>query len=368
MKLRVSASSVLVGFAVGALLAGGVAWAGSSMDSSGEQLCRTKTGYLRISTTGECRRSEVPVDLPQGPQGELGMQGEEGPQGEQGPQGERGVQGDKGEPGVQGPQGPAGVADEQILNQLRCGLRIRQGADFRNCDFSGQDFRGVDARGADFGGANLRGVDFSGARLDSASFAGADTYGAEFAQASRVGAIGLKTCRAGGPCAVGDVGPGGGYVFYVSGGFGYRGYESAPINLLDFQQSWGCMWRLTNATSESLISGPTNSRLIADACSGSLTAAKSALDYNTQFADDWYLPSSIEACRWISSPLGKENSSQALWVAASGIDAGAEWTSYGKAARWNQGANYCEPFLSIRTNSLTVLPIRLLYSSLPVTS
>lgn len=76
----------------GALLASGVVHAGG-LGSSGEAVCKTRAGYLRITATGECRRGEFQVELPQGPQGfegPVGPQGEPGPQGAPGPQGESG--------------------------------------------------------------------------------------------------------------------------------------------------------------------------------------------------------------------------------------------------------------------------------------
>ena len=44
--------------------AGGVVWANGGFAGSDTVYCKTKAGYLRISATGECRRSEVQVDMP----------------------------------------------------------------------------------------------------------------------------------------------------------------------------------------------------------------------------------------------------------------------------------------------------------------
>ena len=82
--MRSKSLSLVSGLVFGALAAGGLAWAVGVDGGSQETLCRTKAGYLRVSSTGECRRAEVAVELPrgeQGPQGEAGAQGEPGPAG-----------------------------------------------------------------------------------------------------------------------------------------------------------------------------------------------------------------------------------------------------------------------------------------------
>jgi hypothetical protein len=79
--------------AVGALLMGGSVFASSGTDGATTTACLTRAGYLRIPSSGECRRSETVIELPSGPQG---LEGEQGPQGEQGIQGERGANGSDG--------------------------------------------------------------------------------------------------------------------------------------------------------------------------------------------------------------------------------------------------------------------------------
>ena len=94
--------------------------------------CVTKTGTIRIVTSGGCSKGETLLEWnaegpvgPQGPTGATGPAGTTGPagatgpagptgatgaQGPQGPAGTSGAQGPAGAPGAQGPQGPAGAA------------------------------------------------------------------------------------------------------------------------------------------------------------------------------------------------------------------------------------------------------------------
>ncbi|MBU6280411.1 MAG: hypothetical protein KGN78_14315, partial [Actinomycetales bacterium] len=81
----------------------------------------------RVSATGECRRSEVPVDLPQGPRGE------------QGPPGERGAAG-----------------ADATAETLRCFQRLTAGVDLRGCKIPTDDLGAF----TNLDGANLSGSTF----------------------------------------------------------------------------------------------------------------------------------------------------------------------------------------------------------------
>lgn len=108
------------------------------------------------------------------------------------------------------------------------------------------------------------------------------------------------------PCAVGDVGPGGGTVFYAAPTRQSWGQylESAPKGwsgkVRDPKMSW-CTKGDVNvdkvalsskalATGEGLGSGLANSRLIVKAC-GKQTAAGLAMSYRGAGKSDWFLPS-----------------------------------------------------------------------------
>ena len=127
MKNRLSSLPALVGLVVGVLAAGGLVWAAAGGgDDQAAQWCRTKAGYLRMSTTGECRRAEVPVSLPQGPQGEQGLQGE---------------------PGADGRDG-----SDASIESVRCNQRFTARVDLHGCTLGRLDF----APYTDLSGADLR--------------------------------------------------------------------------------------------------------------------------------------------------------------------------------------------------------------------
>lgn len=282
MKPRFNAPSALTGLAVGVLLAGGVVWASGSVDDIGEQVCRTRSGYLRVSATGECRRSEVPVDLPQGPRGEQGPPGEMGP---------------RGEPGSHGSDGKDALnwLDPAEFKNVRCGQRPHRGVDFSECDLSEERFNNRDLRGASFVGANLQDVDFSGARLDGADFTDANTQNANFSEASVSNVVGLRSCSNGGPCRVGDIGPGGGTVFRMYNLFGYDGLEIAQQDWLREGQAprteWGCADRSGAVMGLNGLQGAAVTARILDFCGDSAAAVLAASTYRGGGLDDWYLPS-----------------------------------------------------------------------------
>ena len=145
MKFRINAP-VVAAFAVGVMAAGGFVWAASDSFGSDEQWCRTKAGYLRMSSSGECRRSEVPVDLPQGPQGEQGIQGEPGAKGQD--------------------------ADLNLVDTLRCSQQPVVGADLHGCTLPTSRFVGT----IDFTGADLSGITVQALSLRAATITVGDRF------------------------------------------------------------------------------------------------------------------------------------------------------------------------------------------------
>ena len=98
------------------------------------------------------------------------------------------------------------------------------------------------------------------------------------------------TCAQGGPCEIGDIGPGGGIVFSTQANGGAN-LEAAPVNGV---AAWGCgNSRVT--TSGGLGDGAADSTVVA-ACdqSDSVTAAELAESFSYAGSTDWYLPSVAE--------------------------------------------------------------------------
>jgi hypothetical protein len=108
------------------------------------------------------------------------------------------------------------------------------------------------------------------------------------------------------PYQVGDIGPAGGFVFYISAA-GMHGLEAAPMDLAaidsDFwdpsipgwgaTRGWGCMGT-SIPTSTAFGTGHANTQAIMDNCPVAPIAARWAADYSLNGFSDWYLPSNDE--------------------------------------------------------------------------
>ena len=109
------------------------------------------------------------------------------------------------------------------------------------------------------------------------------------------------SCATGGECRVGDIGPGGGLVFYVSSSAQLWGryMEAAPNGWnglwADFPHKSGCYGlSIPDASAVGLGSGKQNTELIVSACSESNIAARVAYDLVLNGKSDWFLPSRDE--------------------------------------------------------------------------
>ncbi len=114
---------------------------------------------------------------------------------------------------------------------------------------------------------------------------------------------GAVTCATGAgaadSCKIGDVGPGGGKVFYVAGvATGSRYMEVAPNTWkggTDPSAGWGC--RGTNiggAAAVGIGSGKANTAAIVGSCAAKGIAAKLAATYKGGGQTDWFLPAKDE--------------------------------------------------------------------------
>jgi hypothetical protein len=114
----------------------------------------------------------------------------------------------------------------------------------------------------------------------------------------------LQSCQSGGACAIGDIAPGGGYVFYVS---------ATPINVAtgvstggiylatapqswyggatDPTASWGCSGTDISGTSEAVGTGAQNTWLNTVGCATAGRASRLAADSSAEGFTDWFMPS-----------------------------------------------------------------------------
>lgn len=103
-----------------------------------------------------------------------------------------------------------------------------------------------------------------------------------------------------GPYQIGDNGPAGGIVFYVTDG-GLHGLEAAPVDQARSVQ-WGCDGTdIPGAYGTAISTGAQNTAAIVAGCDGTYIAAKIADDYSLNGYSDWFLPSKDELNALFSS-------------------------------------------------------------------
>ena len=113
-----------------------------------------------------------------------------------------------------------------------------------------------------------------------------------------------NSCEYGGTCVIGNVAPGGGYVFYVSATTinVATGISSGGIYLATAPQTWsggsidpnasfGCGSTNIASTSDSVGSGAENTRLINAGCATAGIASRLAADSSAEGFTDWFIPS-----------------------------------------------------------------------------
>jgi len=197
-----------------------------------------------------------------------------------------------------------------------------------NVDLGGKTLRNSNLTGANLFGANLSSADLRGASLTDANLAGAILTGATLTVANLEGTVSVRIkgsplnlptnwklengtlvkppCAQGGglgnSCEIGDIGPGGGKVFYVSeiNVTGQRYMEVAP--LLRYKESWApssfnalvrcAVQDLPIDDSTGPDTGAKNTSVITKACTAlQAPAAWAAKNYTSNGKKDWFLPS-----------------------------------------------------------------------------
>jgi hypothetical protein len=177
-----------------------------------------------------------------------------------------------------------------------------------------------------------------------------------------------KPCSQGGGCEVGDTGPGGGTIFYISPtvinaatGISTGGtyLEVAPRNWsglsVESTTAWAKATTSVTGTLSAIGSGAENTRLINNALTTNSVAAKIAADLTLNGKSDWFLPSTLEV----------KEMYEALYVTGLAGDLGLNnyWSSTQSTSTlqadtyWFGGGGSVSP--TAKTNSIYVLrPIR----------
>ena len=193
---------------------------------------------------------------PQGPQGLPGAQGVQGVPGAQGAAGGPGPKGDTGATGPAGPQGPQGVP----------GINGTNGS-----------FPAGTARG------DMQWWDGTAWVVIPAGF-----HNTTLKNCNGVPTWVVAHC---GGFVLGDTGPAGGIVFYLTDNTGQHGLEAAPVDQ-SAAAPWGCFgFSIPGVNGTAVGTGAANTAAIVAGCAEAGTAAKVADAYSLNGYDDWYLPS-----------------------------------------------------------------------------
>jgi hypothetical protein len=152
-----------------------------------------------------------------------------------------------------------------------------------------------------------------------------------------------SSCARGGKCVLGDVGPGGGKVFYVSNSFFASSgsdcgsqclyLEAAPKDIgyfewcSDIAKSFG-------VTPSAIGTGMSNTNTAASSCSSG--AIRKAADFKSGNKLDWFLPSKDELSEMLrQSPILGEFEFNYFWSSTE-RDGGAAWSQFGSGTGFGQ--------------------------------
>jgi hypothetical protein len=176
-----------------------------------------------------------------------------------------------------------------------------------------------------------------------------------------------NSCEYGGSCAIGNVAPGGGYVFYVSATTinVATGISTGGIYLATAPQTWsggsidpnasfGCGSTNIAGTSDSVGSGAENTRLINAGCATAGIASRLAADSSAEGFTDWFMPS-IGELNLIYSNLKLSNLSDLNGADYWSSTQDASGPSFYAQYQWFGGGSYGA---TDKDNALSVRPVR----------
>ena len=256
----------------------------------------------------------IDIDLlgADGPKGDTGAAGTQGAVGPQGLAGDAGVQGDQGADGAQGPQGIQGVQGSAAawpVGQAPGDIRYWDGAAWVNI-------------AAGLPNATLKFCNHKPTWTTSGCPSPATVY------------------------KVGDTGPAGGKVFYLSDATGLHGLEAAPVD--QAYAKWGCYGTVVGGTGTAVGKGKANTAAIKAKC-GAGTAAQIAASYSLNGFKDWYLPSNDEL-----------DLLYAQKVSVSGFANPGYWSSteYDAELAWYQNFINSYKYYNFKNNTLPVRAVR----------
>lgn len=161
----------------------------------------------------------------------------------------------------------------------------------------------------------------------------------------------VASCANGGPCSIGDVGPGGGTVFSVQSSpiNAYSGVSTGGIYLEYGQESsgaFGCRGGLSTGYGLNIGQGAENTGAFASICDPS--NALTVLNLVEGGKSDWFLPSKLELnelCKFARnqwSALGTTAACDASGTLRAGFTAGQYWSSSSVSNRYAYRQNFTD--------------------------
>ncbi len=185
------------------------------------------------------------------------------------------------------------------------------------------------------------------------------------------------TCAIGrglaGTCVVGDMGPGGGPVFYVNeaNSEGSKYMEAAPDGWSggrDQHAGWGCRGTdIPGADGTEIGAGRNDTTAIVTGCATSGIAARLADDYTTVGLTDWFLPDKDELNQLCKYARGQSTTvasrafvCNATYSLRPGFAAAGYWSSSQSSAShaWLQNFDKGKQYENVKDNTLRVRPVR----------
>ena len=168
---------------------------------------------------------------------------------------------------------------------------------------------------------------------------------------------GLSDCQLRLSCNVGDIGPGGGRIFYVDTLDQFAGVdylEAAPADVANSQWCDNQNWGQYSYGPQNPNIGMYNMQAALGACTSG--AARVAAAYTLNGYNDWYLPSTVEMQRMVSAFTGTTGTNGFVNLAQNSY----YWTSVDTASAYAQaiGTAQGNNVQTIKTSTLNVRPVR----------
>jgi hypothetical protein len=160
--------------------------------------------------------------------------------------------------------------------------------------------------------------------------------------------------------AIGDTGPAGGIVFYVTGD-GLHGLEAAPSDSAPAE--WDCFGTLLSGMNETGVGSGAHNTSQRDLCSDASTAAKVAAAYEFNGYIDWFLPSKDELNLMWTNLADPERDGRDVGFdgdSLGGFASNYYWSSSQSNSNyaWTQSFDDGNQYASIKLNSLRVRAVR----------